>query len=442
MEINRINKIILVVLFLTQFFWLLPHPATASLTDDQAQLEQQLKEVEAQIADLQKQLGATTKEKNTLANKIKQLQITQQQLTALIKQTSLKINNLSVGIEVAKKDLSAAVKRETRLRIGLAEALRAINRQDENILLNLASARGLSDIFTQIKNSAMLSVNLSDLVKKVKEIQTEISGKKIVLEDQKDDAVNLLKIKATQNESLAASITDQSNLLKITKGQEATYAANLADTKKKAAQIRSRIYELFNTGTQINFGQAVEIATYAGGLTGMRPAFLLAIISQESNLGKNVGTCNRVGDPPEKSWKVIMKPTRDQEPFLKITTELGLDPDVTPVSCPMRNKDGSQLGWGGAMGPAQFIPSTWMGYKDKVATITGKSPANPWDIRDAFIAASVLLKANGANGEDDGDWKAAMRYFSGGTNPAYSFYGDNVIKKTHEYESDIAELKK
>lgn len=377
-----------------------------------------------------------------MANKIKQLQITQKQLVALIKQTTLKINNLGVGIEKAKKDLTVAEKRETRLRAGLGEALNVINRQDENILLNLASARGLSDIFTQIKNSAMLSADLADLVKKVQEIQVDISSKKSVLEDQKDDAVNLLKIKATQNESLAASITDQNNLLKITKGQEAEYAATLADTRKRAAEIRSRIYELFNTGTEINFGQAVEIATYAGGLTGLRPAFLLAIISQESNLGKNVGTCNRVGDPPEKSWKVIMKPTRDQEPFLAITAELGLDPDITPVSCPMHNKDGSQLGWGGAMGPAQFIPSTWLGYKDKIIAITGKTTANPWDIRDAFIAAAVKLQSGGADGSDDGDWKAAMRYFSGGLNPTYRFYGDNVIAKTYQYEQDIADLKK
>jgi membrane-bound lytic murein transglycosylase B len=134
-----------------------------------------------------------------------------------------------------------------------------------------------------------------------------------------------------------------------------------------------------------------------------------------------------------------MKPERDQEPFKTITTELGRDIDTTPVSCPMKNKDGSQLGWGGAMGPAQFIPSTWIGYKDRVAALTGKS-ADPWDIRDAFVAAALLLKANGANGTDDGYWKAAMRYFSGGTSTKYRFYGDNVLKTTAKYRDDIKEL--
>ena len=135
-----------------------------------------------------------------------------------------------------------------------------------------------------------------------------------------------------------------------------------------------------------------------------------------------------------------MKPDRDQEPFIAITKELGRDPDITPVSCPMRDKKGKRVGWGGAMGPAQFIPSTWMGYKAKVSTITGKSPADPWDIRDAFMAAALLLKNNGADSTKDGQWKAAMRYFSGGTNTKYRFYGDNVLTLTAKYEQDIKDL--
>ena len=133
-----------------------------------------------------------------------------------------------------------------------------------------------------------------------------------------------------------------------------------------------------------------------------------------------------------------MKPSRDHEPFLAITAELGMDPDITPVSCPMRDSRGNQIGWGGAMGPAQFIPSTWMGYKDKVSAVTGKS-ANPWDIRDAFIAAAIKLKAGGA-GTIDGEWAAAMIYFSGSTNTRYRFYGDSVVALANQYQNDINTL--
>jgi membrane-bound lytic murein transglycosylase B len=274
-----------------------------------------------------------------------------------------------------------------------------------------------------------------------KEIREKLEDQEAQLEDQKNDTNNLLQIKSIQQQNLIGTIGEQNTVLEVTKGKEVEYQNALSDTKKRAAEIRNRIYELFDVGKQITFGQAVEIAKWAAAPTGIRPAFLLAILTQESNLGKNVGTCNRVGDPPEKSWKVIMKPDRDQEPFKKITTELGLDPDRTPVSCPMRGKNGVQIGWGGAMGPAQFIPSTWMGYKDKVSAITGKKPADPWDIRDAFLASALKLKSGGADGTDDGEWKAAMRYFSGSTNLKYRFYGDNVIATTKQYIKDIEDLR-
>jgi membrane-bound lytic murein transglycosylase B len=114
-----------------------------------------------------------------------------------------------------------------------------------------------------------------------------------------------------------------------------------------------------------------------------------------------------------------------------------MDAETTPVSCPMMTK-GKQVGWGGAMGPAQFIPSTWMGYKDKIAAITGKS-ANPWDIRDAFLATAIKTKADGA-GTVAGEWAAAMKYFSGGTNTKFRFYGDNVVATANKYQADIDEL--
>ena len=93
------------------------------------------------------------------------------------------------------------------------------------------------------------------------------------------------------------------------------------------------------------------------------------------------------------------------------------------------------------MGPAQFIPSTWILYKDRISALTGKTPSNPWDIRDAFIAASLLLKDNGASAKTpDAEWKAAMLYFSGSTNPRFRFYGDSVAAMATKYEEDIKAL--
>jgi membrane-bound lytic murein transglycosylase B len=179
-------------------------------------------------------------------------------------------------------------------------------------------------------------------------------------------------------------------------------------------------------------------------MTGVRPAFLLAVLTQESNIGRNVGQCylkdpNTGSGIVAKTGKVIsrvMKPSRDVPHFLTICKETGRNPYNTLVSCPM------SFGYGGAMGPAQFIPSTWVMYKDRVRAITGKA-ADPWNIRDAFLAAGLLLRDAGAARQTyNAEWRAAMVYFSGSTNPKYSFYGNAVMSITRQYEEDIAQLER
>lgn len=407
---------------------------------NQLELEQELKNIEQQIAEYSKELAKTQSQKATLAGKIKQLQIRRQALDLQIKSATLQITELSGKIVVTKSGIADSLKREQILIEEMTAILRELNMADQSVLLSLLTAEGLSGAVDEMQKYGELAAAIRGLQKQNQALKAKLTEQKGELEDQKSDAANLLQIKSIQQAGLAGTLKEQNELLTQTKGQESNYQAILKDRKKRAAEIRSRIYELFNTGSQINFGQAVEIAKWVSGATGVRPAFLLAILTQESNLGKNVGTCNRSGDPEEKSWRVIMKPSRDQEPFKKITQELGLNTDTTPVSCPMRDKQGNQVGWGGAMGPAQFIPSTWLGYKDKVSAITGKSPANPWDIRDAFLAAGIKLKGDGADGTENGDWKAALRYFSGSVNTKYRFYADNVLNIAKQYEADIGEL--
>ena len=133
-----------------------------------------------------------------------------------------------------------------------------------------------------------------------------------------------------------------------------------------------------------------------------------------------------------------MKPSRDIKPFLEITKSLGKDPFSTPVSCPIP----SVGGYGGAMGPAQFIPSTWMIYKGRLEKILGREP-NPWSIKDAFLAAALYLADYGARKQSySAEWRAAMIYFSGTTNLRYRFYGDSVMQITKQYEKDIKAIEK
>ena len=49
------------------------------------------------------------------------------------------------------------------------------------------------------------------------------------------------------------------------------------------------------------------------------------------------------------------------------------------------------------MGPAQFMPTTWQDFKKRITKITGNNPPNPWEPKDAFVAAGLYLSDLGAD---------------------------------------------
>ncbi len=143
-----------------------------------------------------------------------------------------------------------------------------------------------------------------------------------------------------------------------------------------------------------------------------------------------------------------MKGTRDVDPFLDITRRLGIDSFNQPVSCPQYG------GYGGGMGPAQFIASTWKGMEATISRATGKATPNPWDPADAFMASALYLRDLGASTQDfTNERTAACKYNSGKTcyitkynsrtkkyetveGPGYQ-YGVKVMSKAAAIQQDI-----
>jgi hypothetical protein len=250
-----------------------------------------------------------------------------------------------------------------------------------------------------------------------------------------------------EQKNIEADQKQKRTLLNISKGSEKSYATLLAEKQAKAAQIRASLFQLAGA-IEIPFGEAYQYALEAERRTGIRPAFLLAVFAQESSLdkdatfGKHVGSCylsdSATGAGIRITTKVaianVMKPDRDVKPFLNITSALGLDPYATLVSCPLASG-----GYGGAMGPAQFIPSTWISsVADRVGKLLGiGGMPNPWNPEHAFMASAMYLTDLGADKRTyTAERTAALRYYAGGNwnLSKNAFYGNSVMVKAENIQ--------
>lgn len=409
-----------------------------------AELEAELAELEVQIEGFRGVISEKQKERTSLERDVAILDAQIDKSRLEIRTRNLTVGKLTNSIGEKSARIVLLDQKIESEKTSLAELLRKVHELDQASLVELMlSYETLSDFFVDFDNFDTVQVALQFSFGEIRRTQAVAGEERSSLEERKTEEVQLRTLQEFEKQRTEQREAEKQNLLKVTKGQEAEYQKVLKSTQRDAAKIRSELF-LLQGSAAIPFEKAVEYANLAFEKTGVRPAFILGVIAQESNLGENVGQCLLTNQPQKgdgigvntgRIFKGVMKPDRDVDVFISIVQQIGLDPYRMVVSCP------PGYGYGGAMGPAQFIPSTWVLYEDKIAQLSSQSPPNPWDPRTAFIAAGILLKENGgAAGTYQAERLAALRYFAGWGNAnksAYAFYGDDVMALAQKYQNQI-----
>lgn len=427
-----------------------PHThAAQTVAERQQALQAELDSIERQIATQQSLLSTAQNQHQTLQTQIDALNAEIKKTQLQIQAINLTIEKLNNGIGIDNRTLASLSAKLSDEQDSLAQIMRQTQMLDDYsavvVALSTESVSGFFsdlDAFVSIKSSLASSFDHIHQTSTATQAEKESLQAKLIEEQQLQTEAQLAKKQVQQQQE------SKKKLLSQTKGIEANFQKLIATNKKTAAQIRSELFALAGGGGQIPLPTAITLAKQAGAATGVRPAFILGILKQETNLGANVGQCLLTNAPNKgdgkgkntgKFFSGVMKPTRDVDPFMAITAAIGLDPLSMPVSCP------PTYGYGGAMGPAQFIPSTWALYQSRIAKLAGHkgTPANPWDNRDAFTAIALYMTDLGAGTQSySAERLAALKYFAGSNanNPAYAFYGDSVMQFAADFQVDINEL--
>src|SRR3989338_7182043 len=439
---SRCYKVIIVgnlVLFLASFSFvsIVSH---ASIQNEIDVKNKQIEEIQKQIDEYEKKIEGARGQTQTLQNEINNLNSQINQVQLEIKSLGLSINKTNLEISSTETKIDDAEDKINTHKNALARYIKIINENDQRSLTEiLLKNRNLSDFFSDLNSIQITQDSLKTAIDKVKELKGQLEQHQINLEDKQSELERLKDFQEIENKSLTQNKNQKNKLLKDTKGQESKYQELVKKSQKDIEAIKNQIGYLIQNG--VSAEEAVKYGQLAAIGAGIRPAFLLAELEQESALGGNVGKCYIVDKTSGATRRITngqiynkgIHPTRDLSLFLKITEELGRDPFQTPISC------GSS--WGGAMGPAQFIPSTWMGYREEVTRLTSHNPANPWSIEDAFVAAASKLARDGADSKTrSGEIAASKRYYCGNamnTKSSCINYANSVQRLVKEIETNL-----
>lgn len=436
------KHIVYAVLVFVLIFLSTTAPVSAQTTDAQkAKLEAELKALEAEIAGHKSVISEKKTQSASLQRDISILTSKIAETKAKIKARDIAISSIKEDIyekENTIQDLSEKIERQ---KDSLAQIIRKQNVLDSASFVEFALAKNsISDYFSDEDTFSTVKYALNQSFEELDSAKDEVEVVRESLIEKKDKEEALKALQEAERKKTEAAQKAKDQALKVTKGQEKQYTTLLKEREKEAAKIRTALFALRDSAG-IQFGTAVEYAKQAGNATGVRPALILAILMQESSLGANVGTCYlssaNDGSGITINTNVIksnaMHPTRDVPVFLSLMNDLGRDPYKTRISCPL------SFGYGGAMGPSQFIPSTWKMFASRIANATGVGIADPWNAYHAITATGFYLADLGASSQNEFDERnAACRYYSGrvcSRLPEAAGYGNSVMKRIADIQS-------
>lgn len=390
------------------------------------ELREQEKQLNWRIDALQDEVGSKETQFKEVSSQVADLEQNIKKLSQGLKENEQRIAQINQAIKEKKQALIGVKK-------NVAAMVRDLNSiEDTGVLVLLLKQDNLSDV---LRESEQKKVLVEEIGKKYQDI-TDYTNSLEAARDQLELAKLALASSRLsldlQYQALLAERERQADLFNNSKS-----LLYIAEQRKQEIKQQMFAAAFDNSGSAISFEEAVGYARFAAQRIKQHTGenipvpLLLSIVKQESNFGSYLG---------KGHYKEAMCSQWQIEAFVYITQRLGLDPELTPVSQPARAQS-----CGGAMGYAQFLPRTWLGYAERVAQMTGSNPPSPWNPEDAFMAVALKLTANGATLGDTqaerrrSQWEAAMTYFSGGRwkNPEIlsniRFYGDRVMEMSKAY---------
>jgi len=380
----------------------------------------------AQLQDLQRDKESIETKLKDLSQKESYTQWYISKLEADISYLNTNIANLNLNIsqlksaisqrEKAISDLEQKIKKQKAI---LKEIILILYKYDSFSTIEMFFGQNtLSEVSQRIAEMDSVQKSLQRSVADIREAKDNLQKEKDVLIQKKDEQERLKAERAMQMQSLA-----------VTQEQQSYYLSEIQNAKtpleREMVRVKAELRSLQAVMNQISaylsrwvlsgdlswasiFGAVAN--TFSG--TGARAALLLAILQHETRFATNLG-----------KTQIWNESSGQYEDFKTITSEL-----CQAYGQPYCSRDQLPLSPSGAMGPAQFMPSTWKGFQSKLKNAFGQVP-NPWNLFHAIYAMGLYVVRYPS------DHTAACAYLLGGKNSNCThWYADAVSASAKEWD--------
>ncbi len=381
-------------------FWATPK----ALADEVVITDEEKDDIKDDINKIEDKLAKEEKKKNLLQSDLANISSTLSATQASIARVSRLVQEAESSIQSKEQEIQNLEQQAILDRHLLRSLLQELYYSNNLPLVEVMLGEDdVTKVLDTNDNLFSTQEKIQQLIGEMSEAKEQIANEKVSLEERKDDHETLLSVQNKQKQGLVLEKNE--------------VAEDLEDQATVVSKLQSELNELQGdlqvlTGKSYSASNIKEAISFASGKTGVPKGFLYGMLKVETNLGKNVGGCTyaQVESGAEANYKKGKLSTRAWNTFLTrrktfktITDELDLDYKKQKVSC---NPSG-YAGTGGAMGVAQFMPDTWLGYKSRVASVTGNNPPSPWNLTDGVTAMALKLKQT--PGVTNGDTSALKR---------------------------------
>ncbi|OGZ08180.1 MAG: hypothetical protein A2942_02050 [Candidatus Lloydbacteria bacterium RIFCSPLOWO2_01_FULL_50_20] len=206
-----------------------------SISDNQSEIER----LEAEIADYKMRLNNLGTQKKTLQNAIQTLDLTRAKLSKDIELTQAKIVRTNSNIAQVSGNISQKNFQIEKNKTAVGNTLKQINEMDSVGLLEITlGSESLSDFLMEIDDLARLQASLSENIKSLVRLTSELNEQKTAYQKNQQELLALKSQLADQKAVADSQRRQQSTLLTQTKSKESNFAKLLTEkeARKKLAE--------------------------------------------------------------------------------------------------------------------------------------------------------------------------------------------------------------